>query len=67
MALRLSDPRSSRAGLFICNRLRSHIRMIPDLDIYRAANLLVTYNDFPMLLSFSTNHFGRMPSSYCLP
>ncbi len=56
--------------------------MIPDLDTYRSANLLVkqyggqphqdtaahpTYNDFPMLLSFSTNHFGRMPSSYCLP
>ncbi len=32
MALRLSDPRSSRAGLFFCHRLRSHIRMDPDLE-----------------------------------
>ncbi len=32
MALRLSDPRSSRAGLFFCHRLRSHSRMDPDLE-----------------------------------
>ncbi len=32
MALRLSDPRSSRAGLFFCRRLRSHTHMDPDLE-----------------------------------
>ncbi len=29
------------AGLFFCRWQRSHSRMIPDLDIYRAANVII--------------------------
>ncbi len=29
------------AGLFFCRWLRSHVCMIPDLDIYRSAQALV--------------------------
>ncbi len=41
----IDRPAPAPAGLFLLYRLRSYIRMVPDLDIFRSANFLVKQHD----------------------